>query len=336
MQKNIKGLIFTIFIAISATITNRYLFAFIETLTLGILFAIIWRNTVGIRTGYISGVSYAAKEVLKWGIILLGLRLNFVTLSQLGARVFVIVLTVVVFGQAAAYYLGKIFGLNKKLAVLLGIGSSICGTSAIVALGPVIDAGEEDTTMAAAIISIMGTFGVIIFSFLAFLLPLSDMAFGVWAGTTLQNVPHAIAGAFARGEAAGDAGTLVKMGRVALLAPTAIVYSSIFQQHAHDKKKKARVPSYVIGFLVVGIIASLNNYFHLFPWNFPMGSYEINLFQILRDLGNWFVLIAMVGMGLQADIRSFKAAGLKAFVSCSLLFVMICIFGLSLIILLNL
>lgn len=335
LKRYIKGISLTLFISLIATFINHYILTSIETLTLGIFIAILWRNILGIKSDYSAGVNFSAKEVLKWGIILLGLRLNLVTLSQLGLKVLITVLFLVAFGQIAAYYMGNIFGLNKKLAVLLGIGSSICGTSAIVALGPVIDADEESTTLAATIISLLGTIGVLTFSFLAFVLPLSDTAFGVWAGISLQNVPHALAGAFARSEIAGDVGTLVKMGRVALLAPTAIVYSLLFRGDDAKEKKKAKVPSYVLGFLLVGILASINNYFEIFPWTIEIGNFSFNLYQQLRTVGNWFVLIAMVGMGLQADVGSFKSKGLQAFVSCSLLFVTICIVSYGLIVLLS-
>lgn len=179
MKKLWKGLLFVIAISIVSMVLNEYLLNFIETLTIGIILGIIITNTIGYHKSFDAGVTYSLKKILKWGIVLLGVKLN------------------------------------KKLSTLLGVGSSICGASEIVAMGPVIDADEDDTAISVAIISLLGALGVVIYSSLSYVLPLSDLEYGIWAGSSLQGVAHALARAGARGadSISMAIGTIVKMAR---------------------------------------------------------------------------------------------------------------------------
>lgn len=323
MKKNIAGIILVAALAILSNLLNLHLLPFIESITIGILLALIIRNTVGVNKALTAGISFSAKELLKWGVILLGLRLNFMTLSKLGYKVIFLILLVVIIGHLAALIIGKLFKLNTLLALLLGVGSSICGSSAIVAIGPIVAAEEEDITLAVAIISLLGTVGVILYSFLSPIVSLTDSSFGIWTGASLQNVAHALAAALPRGEVAVDIAAIVKMGRVTLLAPLAVVLKYVTEKYinkGNKEYKKVKFPEYVIYFLLLGAFASLNDYFNLIPLTFT-APIKLDILKLAKTASGWLLLAAMIAMGLQTDIRSFKNTGLKAFIACSLIFV---------------
>ena len=322
MKKNLLGLLLVALLSILANYLNLHLLPAIESITIGILLALIIRNTIGVNKVLTPGISFSSKELLKWGVVLLGLRLNFVTLSQLGYRVILLIVFIVIIGHLVALALGKLFKLNTLLALLLGVGSSICGSSAIVAIGPIVDAEEEDITLAVAIISLLGTVGVIIFSIFSSIVSLRDASFGIWTGASLQNVGHALAAALPRGEMAVDIAAIVKMGRVTLLAPLAIILKLVTEKYINKDNreyKKVKFPEYVIYFLLLGAFASINDYLQLIPLTLTT-PIKLDILKLAKTTSGWLLLASMIAMGLQTDIRAFKSTGLKAFATCSFVF----------------
>lgn len=312
---------------------NTYLLSFIETLTIGILLGIVITNTTGYRDVFEPGVTYSLKKILKWGIVLLGVKLNFDAVIDLGPKILILIILIVTFALIMANILGKYFRLNNKLSTLLGVGSSICGASAIVAMGPVIDADDEDIAVSVAIISLLGALGVVLYTSLSYILPLSDLEYGIWAGSSLQGVAHALAAAGARGteNLSMEIGTIVKMARVALLAPVAIILSTIFNTPSEDGKKKVKLPVYVLLFILVGGIFTFNSIYNIFPTIFNIGSIHIDIIFIIKKLSNFFILMAMVAMGLKVNIKTFTSTGVKALYGCSILFVLISLLSLGLV-----
>lgn len=294
------------------------------------MIAIIIRNTVGVKDLFIPGVTFTAKEILKWGIILLGFRLNYITLSQLGLPVLFMIVFIVISGQLLAFFIGKGFGVNKKLSLLMGVGSTVCGASAIAAIAPIMKSEERDTTLSIAVISLLESIGVIMFTFFAFIAPLSDTAFGIWTGTTLQGVAHAMAAAYARSPIAGEIGTLVKMARVTLLAPIALFYSFHFKGEHQGSGYQFKFPRYVLIFIFVGVIASLNSLYQFIPVALHFGEIEVNLLAQFSLLSKWFILMAIVAIGLQTDIKAFKNTALQALLTCSMVFISIIMISLGL------
>lgn len=115
MKKYIYGILLSFILALISSFLNAHVLSFMETLTIGIMIAIIIRNTVGVKDLFIPGVTFTAKEILKWGIILLGFRLNYITLSQLGLPVLFMIVFIVISGQLLAFFIGKGFGVKSFL-----------------------------------------------------------------------------------------------------------------------------------------------------------------------------------------------------------------------------
>jgi len=316
MQKYIKGLFLVVIIAVLSTLLENWFSAFIqlEKLTIGIVLGIAYSSIRGLKDADRPGVQFALKRLLKWGIVLLGFKLNFLSIAKLGPKLVLIIVCLIPAVLFTAQKLGSLMGLNKKVSTLIGVGSSICGASAIVAMSPVIDANDDDSILAVSIISFLGAIGVIIYSSLAFFLDLSDTAYGVWSGLSLQGVAHAIAAAFAKGNEAGEIGTIVKMTRVMMLAPVSVFLSAQFADK--DQRKKVKIPGYVLLFIGAGIIGS-------------SGLLPAPIIKILGKMSSQFILAAMIAMGLVVDLKLIRKTGLQSVIHGTLVFVTIsiCTFG---------
>jgi uncharacterized integral membrane protein (TIGR00698 family) len=307
IKKLLPGLLFVFLISIISIFINNKIkhIMNLESLTIGIIIGIIYNNTFKTREVLKPGINFSLKTLLKLGIVILGFKLNFRSLIELGPKVVMMIILYVPFVLILSYLLGKVFKINNKVAVLLGVGSSICGASAVVAMSSCINAEEDDSIVAVSIINFLGAIGVLVYSTISITSSMSNLEYGIWSGISLQGVAHAIAAAFARGNQSGEIGTLVKMGRVVMLVPISLVLSYIFNKE--DKESKVKFPMYILYFVLAGIISSLN----ILP---------LEWIKVLSKLSSVFILMAMIGMGLNVDIKSIKDKGMKALIVGILLF----------------
>lgn len=322
IKKFVPGILFVLIISYVAMFLNDFLKAYInlESLTIAIIIGIIYNNIVGTQKGFAPGVKFSLKKLLKVGIVLLGFKLNIYAILKLGPQILTMVLIYVPVALALAILLGRMFKANEKLATLIGVGSCICGASAVVALTPCINADDDDSVIAVSIVSFLGTIGVLVYSAVAASnLSLTEIQYGAWSGLTLHGVSHALAAAFALGDASGEIGTFVKMTRVLMLVPVSLVLSYMFNKGNNDSKK-AKFPMYVLYFILAGIINSL-------------GIIPQEITKILTKTSSIFILMAMTAMGLSVDFRSIINKGIKALLIGSIVFLILS--SLSLVVITN-
>jgi uncharacterized integral membrane protein (TIGR00698 family) len=297
-MKYIKGLLLVIVIGLASTGIEILISPYIqiERLTIGIVLGILYSSTIGLKENFKPGIKFALHELLKWGIVLLGFKLNFLLISELGPKIVLIIVILIPVVILGTQKLGGALKINRKVATLIGVGSSICGASAIVAMSPVINAHDDDSVLAVSVISFLGAIGVILYSSLAFVLNMTDASYGIWSGLSLQGVAHAIAAAFARGDASGEIGTIVKMTRVMMLAPLSVFLSMQFAET--KEKKKAKIPLYVVLFILAGVVGTT-------------GIIPPRVTSFLGMAGNQMILAAMIAMGLVVNLGEIRKTGLK-------------------------
>jgi len=267
-KKIIPGVIFVLIISIISIFINDSLKSYInlEALTIAIILGIAYNNAVGTQDVFKSGIKFSLKKLLKVGIVLLGFNLDIKEVLNLGPEVLVMVLIYVPTALILSYVLGKIFKVDKKLSTLIGVGSCICGASAIVAMAPCINASDDDSVVAVSIVSFLGAIGVLIYSAVAVSgFNLTPIQYGIWAGISLHGVAHALAAAFALGNLSGQIGTIVKMTRVIMLVPVSIILGLIFTKVddgqsqdsivVYDKKNKYSKKSDIIKAVMANKIA---------------------------------------------------------------------------------
>ncbi len=278
-----------------------------------LVLGIAWRSVVGLPASAKPGVSYSARTILRLGIVLLGVRLNFANLASSGLVILALDALIVTVGIVAVERIGKWLGFSRGLRLTIAFGTGICGASAAVAVGSVAGASDEEISIAVGTVSLLGTLGVLGYIALREPLGLSPQHYGLLTGSTLQEVGQVIAAASAGTDSALDTATLTKLTRVALLAPALLIASSWLRiRDAHkvvttdslevdavEMQRPPLVPLFLIGFLLVGVLNSV-------------GAFSPGVSSGLQQLSVLLTTMAMAGIGLGVDLKAVRRVGLKA------------------------
>jgi uncharacterized integral membrane protein (TIGR00698 family) len=250
---------------------------------------------------FISGQKFAAKKVLRFGIVLLGTQLALKQVVDLGGRELIVVVGVVALTFLGTLWLGPRLGVSKSLSLLIATGFSICGASAVAAMDGVVEADEEEVTYAIALVTLCGSLAIVLLPLLRNVLGLSDpQLFGSWVGASVHDVAQVIATSSTGGDSAVQAATVVKLSRVVLLAPLVACVSIwvrrsssglIAKTKKTDKKLVSVVPLFVVGFLVMIAIRTT-------------GVIPDNWLSKLKTIEQVCLASALVGLG--SDVRITK------------------------------
>jgi uncharacterized integral membrane protein (TIGR00698 family) len=185
----------------------------------GVLLGAIFANAGLLTARFVPGVAFAAKRLLRIGIVLLGLRLSVDEMRELGIKGVIAVVVVVLLTFFGVQFLARLMGLSEGLGLLVATGYSICGASAVAAMAPLSTADEEETAYAIGLVTLCGSLSILVLPFFGHLMNLSDLTFGAWVGAGVHDVGQVTATASAYSEASLVPATLVKLTRVILLAP---------------------------------------------------------------------------------------------------------------------
>lgn len=253
------------------------------------------------------GIKFTSKKILKFAIILLGASLNIRTVLTVGR----FSLTVMVFTLATCFGLGaligKVLGLNWKTSSLINAGTGICGGSAIAAIAPVIDATDMDIAYGMSATFLFDTIMVVVFPILGRWMGLSDAAFGLWAGTAVNDTSSVVATGYAFSEAAGDFATMVKLTRTLSIIPAVLVFAAISlhikrREQAQDPTVKVSIkaifPWFILGFLAMSALTSLN----LIP---------AELASSMKQLSKFLMVAALAAIGLNTNFKALCRSGAK-------------------------
>ena len=254
------------------------------------------------------GLGFAARNLLRLGVVLLGLQLSFSQVRELGAPGLALVIVVVAATFTGTQWLGKKMGLSPGLSLLVATGFSICGASAIAAMRPVSDADDDDMAYAIALVTICGTLAIFLLPAIGEIIGFSGAQFGSWVGASVHDVAQTVATAASGNDDAQDAAIVVKLTRVMLLAPlVAAVSFTRRRELSHtnitdSKTQKAKLPP-VIPLFIIGFIAaiSINSSFNL-PSEFLSN---------VKWLEKSLLACALVGLGAGVDARKLQRVGTR-------------------------
>ena len=260
-----------------------------------------------------------SKSLLQWSIVLLGAHLSLSQIARGGLASLPVMLGTLAIVLAVAYVVGRLLGIDRDIRRLLGIGTAICGGSAIAALSSVIDVDRSDVAYALGTIFAFNVVAVLMFPALGHLMGLSQPAFGLWAGTAINDTSSVVAAAFAYGAAAGNAAVVVKLTRthadradrgVLRLAPDRAAAKAAPVNWA------AVFPWFILWFLGAAALDS----FGLIPagWQDP-----------LQRLALFAIIVALAGVGLATNIGRIRAAGLRPLTLGAILWVTIAVSSLA-------
>lgn len=207
------------------------------------------------------GVRFAARTLLRFGIVLLGLRLSVNDVAGLGSGVLVVIVTTVTVTFFLVQFVGAKLGLSPGLSLLVASGFSICGNSAIASVQGVVRTDDEDVAAAIGLVTLCGTLAIAVVPSLGAALGLSDPQLGIWTGASVQDTAQVIAVASAAGPGVLAVATAVKLTRVLLLAPIVAGISFWTERDTaatRERRGSAIVPLFVVGFLAMMLLRSVD------------------------------------------------------------------------------
>ena len=260
-----------------------------------------------------AGIKFTSKKILKLAIILLGLSLNIGTILNVGKMSLTVMVFTLLTCFGGGYFIGKALGLNWKLSNLISAGTGICGGSAIAAIAPTIEAEDNDVAYAMSATFLFDMAMILLFPIMGRALGMSDQAFGIWAGTAVNDTSSVVATGYAFSEAAGDFATMVKLTRTLAIIPTVVTFALI---QLRLKKKEALAsakdngelkanfkiskifPWFILGFLAMSIIASL----------FPIPTEVVSS---TKSISKFLMVSALSAIGLNTSFSNMKKAGIR-------------------------
>lgn len=299
---------------------------------LGMVIALGWKNRDKTKTG----IAFTSKKILQYAVILLGFGLNLAQIAQVGAQSLPIIVSTIATALVVAFVMSKVMGVPGKIATLVGVGSSICGGSAIAATAPVIKAEDEDVAQAISVIFLFNVIAALVFPTLGSMLGLSNEGFGIFAGTAVNDTSSVTAAAAAwdgmhPGANALDQATIVKLTRTLAIIPITLVLA-LWGMRKERKQAlsqegtgglgnfslKRAFPMFILWFLVASVVTTVC----------ALAGVDVAVFAPLKELSKYFIIMAMLAIGLNTNLVKLVKSGGKPI---ALGFVCwICIAGMSL------
>jgi uncharacterized integral membrane protein (TIGR00698 family) len=290
---------------------------------------LIVRNSLPLPASSVESARGLARRVIPITIVLTGAGLNLVRIASVGSTALLVTVVCIVLSMAAAVWFGKLLGVWSRTGLLIGAGTAICGTSAIVAVAPLIEAEDQDIMLSISTVNILGLFLMFLLPVMGGLMHLQDDAFGIWAGTSIHAVPQVVAAAFAYSAQAGALATLVKLVRVTLLAPFLFAVSFFYARRQHSTiaiPYTKLIPPFVYGFLALSVLNTLR----LLPvLQFPFAAAPLS--ELLVNLGEILLALSMAAMGLEVNVRFLARAGGAALLTGAAASAVLCLASLLLI-----
>ena len=253
------------------------------------------------------GITFTSKKVLQGSIVLMGLGLSLGQVLSTGARSLPVLLGTLGAALGMAWLAGRLLALPGDTRTLIGVGTAICGASAIAATDAVISADEADVSYSIATIFTFNVVAVLLYPSLGHVLGLSQHSFGLWAGTAINDLSSVVAASAIYGHAAASYGVIVKLTRTLAIIPICLGLAALRGQRTKDATKelparRVTVRRIVPVFVVAFVAAVAANTIGLVPVGWHHG---------LSDLSTWMVTAALAAIGLSTDVRHIRRAGLR-------------------------
>ena len=314
LLKLLPGIGLSVLIAAVATFIESILpIHFIGAAVIAMFIGIIINAFLKKTKVFAPGMKFTSKRLLKFAIILLGLSLNIKTVLNVGRMSLAVMVFTLLTCFGGGYFIGKALGLNWKLSNLISAGTGICGGSAIAAIAPTIDADDNDVAYAMSATFLFDMAMIVLFPIMGHAMGMSDQAFGIWAGTAVNDTSSVVATGYAFSEAAGDFATMVKLTRTLAIVPTVITFALI---SLRLKRKEALAksessdgiktnfkitkifPWFILGFLAMVIVASVF-------------SIPTEIVGLTKSTSKFLMVCALAAIGLNTSLSEMKKSGIR-------------------------
>lgn len=303
IKKNYHGLLLCFLIGLIAwalgdkfSIIGGPVFAIL----LGLIIALLPRKDY-----FESGIKFTSKKILQYAIVLLGFGINLFQIFKVGGQSLLIIISTISTSLIVSYLVSKLMKIPSDVSILVGVGSSICGGSAIAATSTVIDANDEDIAKSISVIFLFNVIAAFLFPVLGSLLGFNDIGFGMWAGTAINDTSSVVAAGQTWSSSHGsdvalNYATIVKLTRTLAIIPITLALALYrTKKTSATKVKLSKIfPWFVLFFLLASIISTL---FNMSP----------SATKPLTEAGKFFITMAMGAIGLNTNIVKLIKTGGK-------------------------
>lgn len=307
-----KGLLLCLCIAIPAFLFGKQfpvIGGAITAIILGMIVALFLKN----RAPFDAGIKFTSKKILQWAVILLGFGLNLNVIFETGKQSLPIIVSTITTSLVLAYILQKVMHIPSKISTLIGVGSSICGGSAIAATAPVIDADDEEVAQAISVIFFFNVIAALIFPAIGSAIGFSTTsgeAFGIFAGTAVNDTSSVTAAAstwdnmWGLGSQTLDTAVTVKLTRTLAIIPITLVlafYRSKKGVGGQSVSIKKVFPMFILYFVIASLITTIAVHFGV----------DAGFFSPFKELSKFMIVLAMAAIGLNTNIVKLIKTGGK-------------------------
>ena len=280
-------------------------------------------SAIGKDERFMPGITFAAKQILRIGVALLGVRITVGDVASLGAPTVLLVVCGVTFAISAGTLIGRAFGLRSDHALLSAGAVAICGASAALAISAVLPQhkdSERNTILTVIGVTTLSTVAMVLYPFITEALGLTDRQSGIFIGATIHDVAQVVGAGYTVSDEAGDTATIVKLMRVACLVPVVFLTCLYFRKDcietADDAKTPPLLPLFLIGFVVLMIINSLG----LIPQGVGAG---------ISDASRYGLVTAVAALGVKTSLGAMTKVGPAPVAVMTLQTVLLALFGLT-------
>lgn len=301
------GLLLAVAIGLLALLLGRWA-PLIGGPVIGIVLGIAVRHFFVPGAAFEPGIAFGGRQVLQWSVIMLGFGLSLGQVAKTGVESLAVTAVTMTVAFLAAWLLGGWLGVHDKLKILIGVGTAICGGSAIAAVTPIVQPDDHDTAFAISTIFLFNVVAVLVFPLLGHWMHLSDLGFGLWAGTAINDTSSVVAAGYSYSSAAGDYATIVKLTRATLIIPVCLVLALVVAGREKRRHQQAGstghfslahiFPWFIAWFLVAAAIRSA-------------GLIPASAQPWLHLLAEFLIVVALTSIGLSADLRRMACSGVR-------------------------
>ncbi len=309
MRTKFPGILLAVSLGLAAIFLAGFTPSFLNSYLLALLIGMLLAPQVNKISQLDAGISLSSSKLLEWSVVLLAFSMDYKAIGAIGAKDFAVIILVIFVVLVATYYLSKVLSCPGKTSWLIGIGTAICGSSAVAALAPKIKAAEEDVAISLASVNLLGSLGMLLLPLFFQFYPLLENEMAFLIGASLHSVGNVAGAGFSVSEDVGQLALVYKMARVALLSPALLFMVWLDSRKSNEQKFRFQLPWYLIVFIAVSILVSF----------FPLPAL---LLKGSESIGKIILTIAMAAIGLKVDVFRLLKAGQRGLVFALIVFVL--------------
>jgi len=306
----LAGIILTILLAATAKAVSNYIpMHLISGSVLALMLGMLLNPIIKEISIFNTGINFVSKKILKTGIVLMGLTLSFSQVLSVGGYSLIVMTFTLLTAFGGGYIFGRLFNMNWKLSSLISAGTGVCGGSAIAAVAPTIEAHNSDIAYAISATFIFDILMVILFPIAGRYFGMSDLGFGLWAGTAVNDTSSVVAAGYAFSDAAGAFAVIVKLTRTLSIVPIVMIFSIInarenkklgLNENERDKKVEIKniFPYFILLFLMMVALKST-------------GFISADISSNIAAISKFMMIMALGAIGLTTNFNEVSNSGIK-------------------------